>query len=210
MGKIFKIPKKSNFKIRKPEKVNESERIFFDLAKLLNIDIDDIYLGGSYLLNKNESSSDIDILVKKLKNISHVSKKIKELVSRINYQLPYKKSFHRRRFIFRGKVICPFGIDKNESFFEKSKFVKIRSLEKIQAKVMDSSLSLLSPSRYKIKVNNKDLFLISYFVGHNNLLREGEVISLKANLFEFTKGNKKVFAYVIPIEGTWIEIINRR
>ncbi|NMB66516.1 hypothetical protein GYA25_00430 [Candidatus Woesearchaeota archaeon] len=60
---------------------------------------------------------------------------------------------------------------------------------------------------YKIKTKEgRVCFLISYFVGHVHLFQKGDIIKFKAPLFEFSKNLVKRESFVIPIQGSWVEI----
>jgi len=179
--------------------------IIHQLTKLLNVGLKNTYFGGSLLLDKNKKNlNDIDIIISGLNNNKKISKNISKIVKRKRFSLDESNSLNRRRFKYKKEIICPFGVYKHDNFFEKS-FVKKENEVKISAKVVNNSYSLLSPAMYKIKIDGKHFYLLSYFVGHVKLLDIGDNIEFKASPCFFN--NKKIsFAYVIPIQGSWIEI----
>lgn len=211
IGKLFRVNKSRSYKILYPKNVKHlPKRLHFiicQLTKFLSINIKNIYFGGSLLLNESKKNlNDIDLIISGLNNNKKISKKISIIVRKNKFGLDEPNSLNRRRFRYKKERICPFGVYKYDNFFEKN-FIKKGNKIKIFAEVIDNSYSLLSPAIYKIKINGKIFYLLSYFVGHVKLLNIGDNIELKASPCFFN--NKKIsFAYVIPIQGCWIKILS--
>jgi len=205
IGKLFRFDKTRKY-VLLPLKNSSSLNI--KLKNELNglLGIDSFYIGGSHLLeisNKN----DLDIIVKGINKNKKVSKELLEIIKKKEYALKESNSLNRRRFrLLNNTIICPFGISRKDNIFEKN-FIKKIGKKRISAKVVDNSLSLLSPAVYKLNVNGRESYLISYYVGHNHLLNLGENIKFTASLCLF-KQRKIPLAYVIPIQGSWIDILS--
>lgn len=214
MGKLFRLPKKDAIRIINPKKYLELKKSQVRLVNLLmaifSLSQKNILIGGSSLLNEKMSHNDLDIIIYGKKEGIRSSKILNKITERRENRISInKENFHRRRFKLFGIPICPFSIYNGDNFFETTKIKKIKKSRKISADVIDCSESLFSPARYKVRVNNKNYLLISYFVGHNHLFKNGEKIEFKAPLFEFTKKLIKKQAFVIPIEGSWVKIKGR-
>lgn len=210
MGNLFGVPKKEVIKIMSPKKYNELNKFQKKIVNLLKIkfSLSDILVGGSNLLGNKFGFNDFDIIINGKGAGIKASRLLNEITkNEQNKLLIEQKRYHRRRFRVGKMIICPFSIHKKDNFFEIAKRKKLEKSKKIIAKVIDCSESLFSPSIYKIKIKNgKNYLLISYFVGHNHLFRKGEIIEFKAPLFEFCKNSIKKQAFVIPIQGSWIDI----
>ena len=139
-----------------------------------------------------------------------VSKSITKLIKNEENRLEIgTKKYHPRRFRIKNAIICPFAINSKDNYFETTKAKVIEKPKEVIAKVIDCSDSLFSPAVYKIKNEKNKVYLISYFVGHNHLFNKNDIIKFKAPLYEFKREKIKKRAYVIPIQGSWVEI-NRK
>jgi len=210
IGNLFRIPKKEVIKIERPRKCDKLNKLQKKILNILKIrfSLSNILIGGSNLLKNEFCFNDFDIIINGKKAGIQASKLLDKITkNKQNRFLIEWKRYHRRRFRIGKIIICPFSIHKKDNFFEIAKRKKLEKSKKIIAKVIDCSEALFSPSIYKIKIkNNKNYLLISYFVGHNHLFREGEIIEFRAPLFEFSKNSVKKQAFVIPIQGSWIDI----
>lgn len=212
IGDLFRILKIEVIKIMAPKDYNQLNKLQKQIITLLRIKFSllnqDILMGGSNLLKEKDKPNDFDILI----NGKSAGIKVSKLLNKItqnkkNRILIGERRYHQRRFHINKKIICPFSIYEKDNFFEIAKIEKLRNPKKTIAKIIDSSESLFSPARYKIKtMEGKDYLLISYFVGHNHLFKEKEIIEFKAPLFQFSKNSIKKQAFVIPIQGSWIDI----
>ena len=157
-----------------------------------------------------KTKGDFDIIIKGNNNIIRASERIKKLTKNEENKLVQKNITHKRRFKFEGRIICPFGITNKTDFINLHNFKKICDTKEVRALITEDSLSLATPSLYKIHTKEGEFFLGSYFVGHCHLLKKGDKIKFSSSLFEFKKGNKTFMAYIIPMEGTWIRILNEK
>ncbi len=211
IGDLFKISKSEKCQILSPKKINhfnrELSRLGYKLAKLLRINKEYVRFGGGILLNEGyKNLGDVDIIIFGLKNNRKASISINRLLRENKFFLNEPNSLNRRRFRYRKNIICPFGVYKSDNLFENN-FLKKESPKEIFAEVIDNSHSLFSPAVYKILIDKKIGYLVSYFVGHVHLLNIGDKIKFRAPLCFFN--NKKILsAYIIPIQGSWIEILS--
>lgn len=215
VGNLFKVDKDCIEKIWTPMsfsqliQLNLKQRFLIKrLSSLSNIDSDNIDLGGSNILDPNHiSKNDFDIILNSRESSSKMVNFIRKLTKDpLYWERTNNKHIHHRRFLLSSIKICPFGISDDDDIFENSPHNLVFSNSDIDAYVLDDSDSLLSPARYRILVNKKEMYLISYNVGHTALLKKGDRIKFKASQYVFKINNKSVPAIVIPIEGTWIEI----
>jgi len=212
IGQLFKVDTSRIKKVWSPlpfaELQKEPQSMVTSLAELLNINPNNINLGGSNMLYPDRiSKTDFDIILNSEKASSAMVKMIRKLTNDPVYSEKSKNGhIHHRRFILNGVNICPFGSSANDSVFEQLDYKLIHEPVEIEAKVINDSDSLLSPSQYKVLVKGKEMSLISYHVAHTALLKIGNTIKLKAAQYEFNIKGKSVLSIVIPIEGTWIEI----
>ncbi len=215
IGQLFKIDKDSVDKIWTPieyryltQKYSDQKLIIEELSKKLNIGPEYINIGGSNMLDLDHmSKQDFDIVLNSKEQSAKMVKAIRKLTSDESYRININdKHIHHRRFMFDSRIICPFGRSDDDSIFDNSPHELIKSTTKIEAIVTDDSESLLSPSRYKIIIDDEELYLISYCVGHTALLKKGDKIKLVAPLYVFKINDKLPKAVVIPVEGTWIDI----
>lgn len=212
MGNLFRISKREvKNTILPPKKfrpLNKIQKEIFDFLKIkFSLSNKEILIGGSNLIDKG---TDFDVLIKGKSAGIKASKILEEVTkNKGNRILIDKNKFHSRRFYVNKEIICPFSIYKNDNFFEIAKPKQLRSSQKITAEVIDSSESLFSPAQYKIKVGKEIFLLVSYFVGHSHLFKKGEIIKFRAPLFQFSKGLIKKKAFVIPIQGSWVDINGR-
>lgn len=210
MGNLFRLSKKEVINVLEPR----GSKLTIFQKKIITIlknkfYFSHIFVGGSSLLEK-KSNNDFDIIIHGKKEGIRASKIIDKITKKDGNKLLIENNkSHRRRFYINNLIICPFSVYHEDTFFENAKSRKIEKSKKIIAKIIDSSESLFSPSVYKIRtIENKNYLLISYFVGHNHLFRNNEIIEFKAPLFEFSKHLTKKQAFIIPIQGSWIDIKN--
>lgn len=215
LGEVFRIKKGDIKRILLPidyQKANNQQKdLLVKISKKLGIPLNSILIGGSGILfpgSKKINRNDFDIIINGEVNGVKASNSISGLIRRPRYQEKLgSKKVHPRRFIIDGIPICPFATYPKEDFFERLRYRIKRPNNAITAEILDDSYSLFSPAIYRIKSKKSDLYLISYFVGHNHLLRKGQIIKFKAPLFKFyEKSRNKTYAYVIPFDGSWIEI----
>ena len=212
IGDLFRISKKEAIGIRIPRyhnRANKSQKKIFGFLRIkLSLLNKNILVGGSNLIKEKNNPNDFDILIKGKSAGIRASKILNRIVQdRKNRILIGEGKYHRRRFHINQSIICPFSIYNGDNFFEISKSKKIKNPKKIIAEVIDSSESLFSPARYKIRTKEgKHFLLISYFVGHNHLFKEKDSIEFKAPLFQFSKESTTKRAFVIPIQGSWVDI----
>lgn len=179
------------------------------LSKLWGIRSDDLRIGGSVLVDRKQiDSNDLDVVIFGKNNTEKVTKWLSRATNTLEYReiLSNGKS-HHRRFLLDGIHICPFASCDNDSWFEEARHEKLDSKKNVEALVVDSSGSLFSPSVYKLEVGNETRHLVSYFVGHTFLFRKGMKIKFFADLFRFEKDGLEKMAFVIPFQGSWVEIL---
>jgi predicted nucleotidyltransferase len=212
IGKLFRVPKDEIIEVLAPKKYSRlnqyQKKIINHLCVKFSVPYTRLLIGGSTLFSGKTSFPDFDVII----NGKKEGIKTSELLTKITKNKQNKiligiKKYHPRRFRLKNVIICPFAIHNQDNFFEVTKVKEIEKSKKVIAKVIDCSESLFSPAIYKIKNNeNKMYYLISYFVGHNHLFRKNDLIEFKAPLYEFYLKNIKKRAYVIPIQGSWIDI----
>ncbi len=212
LGKLFRVFKGDIVKIVAPKnykELNENQRKTFDtLMKKVGLPRDSVLVGGSTSLLKKTNLTDFDIIISGKKEGIKASKWIDKITKNKKNKISIEaKKYHPRRFRIGNAIICPFAIHREDNFFEVTKVKAIEKPKKVIAKVIDCSESLFSPAVYKIKVGkNKNYFLISYFVGHNHLFRKDDIVEFKAPLYRFYGKDIKKRVYIIPLQGSWIDI----
>jgi len=212
IGNLFRISKRDVIKVIPPKNYYSLSKFQKQIINHLRIkfplSLKNILVGGSNLINEKNNHNDFDLLIKGKTEGIKMSKFLNEItLNKTNQVLIGEGRYHQRRFHINNQIICPFSIYKTDNFFEIAKNRKLENKKEITAKVTDSSGSLFSPARYKIKTNKSENYLlISYFVGHAHLFKEGDIIKFKAPLFQFFKNSIKKKAFVIPIEGSWVDI----
>jgi len=212
IGDLFRISKKEVISIMAPKNYNLLSNYQKKIINFLKIKFSlpnkNILIGGSNLIKEKDNSYDFDILIEGKSAGIKVSRLLNEIVKNKKNRILIKEGkYHRRRFHINKNIVCPFSIYKTDNFFEIAKIKKLKNPKKITVEVIDSSESLFSPARYKIRTEEgKHFLLISYFVGHNHLFKEKEKIEFKAPLFRFSNNLIKKQAFVIPIQGSWVDI----
>ncbi|TSC86812.1 MAG: hypothetical protein G01um101416_577 [Microgenomates group bacterium Gr01-1014_16] len=212
IGKVFRVEKDEIEKIWIPvnfESLGVKQKPYIEkLSNFLSIDPENIDVAGSNMLDQNIlSNNDFDIVLNTKESSQRMVSMIRKLTSDPLYNEEIRpNNIHHRRFILNSVKICSFGSSEDENIFEDSKYTLISQSKKKKARVIDDSESLLSPSKYKILVDNKESYFISYHVGHTALFKKDDFIEFEAPLFDFKIKNKNVSAYVCPIEGTWVAI----
>jgi predicted nucleotidyltransferase len=212
IGKLFRISKDERIKVLVPKKYSKlnqyQKKIINHLCVKFSVPYNCLLIGGSTLFSGKTNFPDFDVIINGKKEGIKTSKSLTKITkSKKNKILIGIKKYHPRRFRLENVIICPFAIHKEDNFFEVAKIKTIEKPKKDIAKVVDCSESLFSPAVYKIKNNENNIYhFISYFVGHNHLFRKNDIIEFKAPLYEFKIRNIKKRAYVIPIQGSWIDI----
>jgi predicted nucleotidyltransferase len=215
IGQLFRVDKDRIERTWTPieydnltQKYSEQGLIIKKLSKILNIEPKYLNIGGSNMLDLNHmSKQDFDIIINSKEQSAKMVTAIRRLTSDELYWInTNNKHIHHRRFMFDTRIICPFGWAADDFIFEISQYKLVKPPTKIEAIVTDDSESLLSPSRYRIVIDNEELLLISYSVGHTALLKKGDKIKLVAPQYVFRISDKLIKSVVIPVEGTWINI----
>lgn len=213
-GQVFKFNKNEVSNYYEPISYNkiqnmEIRNILDQFSILWGIDKNTLNLGGSVMIEEDQTNyNDLDILVNGKESTFQVANWLAKAVKNPLYKIDLKTNIsHHRRFLFEGWQICTYAISENDNWFESANYEDMGFENNIEAEITSISESLFSPSVYTIRINNENIQLISYFVGHTFLFREGMKVGFSAKKFSFEKNGIRKVAYVIPFQGSWVEIL---